>query len=309
MPRRVYDWAEAARAGLAHGILQGGGFRVSVVVCLNGSFVPYEQAHVHIEDRGLLFADGIYEVVRTYGGRVFALEAHLDRLEQSAGTIRLPLPPRHVLREAVLESVRRLGAHEAVVYLEVTRGHAGPRNHALPSNPSPTWFTVARPAEPVPEELVSSGVDVITVPDRRWHMCHVKSVGLLLNTLARQQALDAGAFEALFVRDGLVTEGSSTNVFAVFDGTLWTHPEGPHILSGVTRATVLAVAKRLGIPTREEAFLVSHLYKADEAFLSGTNTEILAIRSVDGRIIGTGQPGPLTRRIHAGYLEAVRAGA
>jgi D-alanine transaminase len=281
---------------------------VSVVVCLNGSFVPYERALVHVEDRGMLFADGVYEVVRAYGGRIFALDVHLDRLEQSAAAIRLPLPPRDAIREAMLEAVARLGVPEATVYLQVTRGHPGPRNHALPNRSSPTWFAIARPADPPNPELVARGVDVITVPDRRWHMCHVKSVGLLLNTLARQEALDAGAHEAVFVRDGVVTEGSATNVFAVFDGTLWTHPEGPHILSGVTRATILEVARRLGIPVREEAFLVSRLYGADEAFLSGTNSEVLAIRSVDGRPLGAGRPGPLTARIHAAYLDTVRTG-
>jgi D-alanine transaminase len=276
-------------------------------VYLNGEFVPYERAVVPVEDRGLLFADGIYEVVRTYRGQLFALEEHLDRLERSAAAMRLPLPPREEVRAAVVETARRSGFAECSVYLEVTRGCPGPRQHAIPDHGRPTVFMIAREA-PLPDPApIRRAAKAITVPDLRWHMCHVKSVGLFLNTLAKTQALEAGADEAIFVRDGVVTEGSSTNVFAFWDGQLWTHPEGPHILSGITRAHIIAVARDLGIPVREETFGVSRLYAATEVFYTGTNSEAIPVGVIDGHVIGDGQPGPVAARIREGLLR--RAGA
>lgn len=280
-------------------------------VYLNGRYVPYDQAVVSVEDRGLLFADGIYEVVRAYGGRVFALEAHLDRLAESAAAIRLPLPPPAELRAAVLGSLQRNGldSADATVYVQVTRGAGQPRAHTLPAAPRPTVFMIARPAHPPDPEVVDAGIDTITLPDQRWQLCHVKSVGLLLNSLARQQAVETGAFEAILVRDGIVTEGAATNVFAAFGGVVLTHPAGPRILSGITRDTVLRAASDAGLPLREEAFPVARLYQADEAFISSTNCEVLGVRSVDGRPIGAGRPGPLTRRLLAAFQAVVHTEA
>lgn len=280
-------------------------------VYLNGRYVPYDQAVVSVEDRGLLFADGVYEVVRAYGGRVFALAAHLDRLAASAAAIRLPLPPGEELAAAVIGSLRRNGLDgaDATVYIQATRGAGGPRAHLLPAEPTPTVFMIARPAHPPAAETVAAGVDAITLPDRRWQMCHVKSVGLLLNTLARQEASEAGAAEAILVRDGLVTEGAATNVFVISGGTVVTHPADTHILSGITRETVLRAARAEGVPLREAAVPVARLYQADEVFLSSTNLEVLGVRAVDGRPIGAGRPGPLTLRLLAAFQRIVRAEA
>jgi D-alanine transaminase len=281
------------------------GVRVSEIVYFNGTYVPYEQALVSVEDRGMLFADGIYEVVRAYGGRFFRLDGHLERLVASAAEIRLPLPPLDDVRAAMDGVLARSGLGDASVYVEITRGHPGPRAHALPAETRPTCFAVARPV-PAPAPLhVERGAAGITVPDRRWHMCHVKSVGLLLNSLAKQAALDVGAQEALFIRDGVLTEGSATNAFAVIAGTLWTHPDGPHILSGITRQVVLELAERLGIPVRLEAVPLAALYGADEVFVSGTNSELLPIVSLDGRTVGQGTPGPVTRRLAQAFRSAV----
>jgi D-alanine transaminase len=278
---------------------------LSETVYFNGSFVPYEQALVPVEDRGMLFADGIYEVVRAYGGRLFELDAHLERMVASAEEIRLTLPPLEELRRAIEGVLERSGLQDASVYLQVTRGFAGPRSHAIPQGTRPTVFAAARPV-PKPDPVhVQEGGRGITVPDLRWKKCHVKSTGLLLNTLAKQAALDAGAQEAIFVRDGVVTEGSATNCFAVFDGILYTHPEGPHILSGITRQVVCRICRRDGIPLREEPFLVSRLYAADEVFVCGTNTEILPLREIDGHVIGSGRPGPLTRRLQQAFAQLV----
>lgn len=276
-------------------------------VYLNGEFVPYERAVIPIEDRGLLFADGIYEVVRTYRGKLFALEDHLDRLERSAAEMRLPLPPREEIRSAIEETVRRGGFADTSVYLEVTRGYPGPRKHQMPATSRRTIFMIPREAAMPGAEPLATASKAITVPDRRWHMCNIKSVGLFPNTLAKTQAVEAGADEAIFVRDGIVTEGSATNVFAAYQGVLYTHPEGPHILSGITRAHIIQVAKDLGIPVRLEGVLVSRLYGADEVFYTGTSSEAIPVGQIDGRTIGDGRPGPLAARIREGLLR--RAGA
>jgi D-alanine transaminase len=270
-------------------------------VYLNGSFVPYDQALVSVEDRGMLFADGVYEVIRAYGGHLFEPEAHLERLAASAAEVRLPLPPLDDLRAAISGVMALSGLPDCSVYIQVTRGAAGPRAHALPAAVRPTVFVAARPVPRPDPTHVRDGAAAITVPDRRWHMCHVKSIGLLLNTLAKQAAVDAGAQEAIFVRDGVVTEGSATNCFAVFDGVVATHPEGPHILAGITRQVLLDICRSEGIPCREEPFLVSRLYGADEAFVTGTNSEVLPVTTLDGRPIGSGRPGPVTQRLQASF--------
>lgn len=277
---------------------------MSETVYLNGSFVPYEQALIPVEDRGMLFADGIYEVVRAYAGRLFELEAHLERFVASAGELRLTLPPLAELEAAVRGVLSRSGLTDSSVYIQVTRGFAGPRAHALPQGVRPTVFAAARPVPRPDAAHVRDGATAITVPDRRWHMCHVKSVGLLLNTLAKQAALEAGAQEALFIRDGVVTEGSATNCFAVFDGAVYTHPEGPHVLSGITRQVAVALCREAGLPMREEPFLASRLKTADEVFVTGTNSEVLPIRSIDGRPVAGGA-GPITRRLQQAFARRV----
>lgn len=268
-------------------------------VYLNGSFLPYEEAHLSVEDRGFLFADGIYEVIAFVKGWAFRMEDHLERLRRSAEAIRLPLPrPLEDLEAAASALIARNGleAVDATVYLEVTRG-AARRDHAFPAHTEPTLLMLARPIRPLDPALREQGVPVITVPDTRWHWCHVKSIGLLPNVLAKQQAVDAGAHEAIFVRDGRVTEASSANLFAVFDGVLWTHPADQWILPGITRKVVLELAARLQVPVREEAFSVERLYEADELFITGTVSRVLPVVSVDGRTIGSGRPGPITRRL------------
>ncbi|HVB10973.1 MAG TPA: aminotransferase class IV [Bacillota bacterium] len=295
------------RAGPRRADLESCEELIGLDVYLNGEFVPYEKATVSVEDRGLLFADGIYEVVRTYRGKLFALEPHLDRLVRSAALMRLPLPPREEIRSAIEECARRSGLPEAAVYVQVTRGAPGPRKHAMPKESRPTIFMIARDA-PLPDpKPISKAVACITVPDLRWHMCNVKSVGLFLNTLAKTQAEEAGAAEAIFVRDGVVTEGSSTNLFAVIDGVLRTHPEGPHILSGITRLHIIEVAKELGIPVREEAFGVTDMLRASEVFYTGTNSEAIPVGLIDGHVIGEGTPGPVAARVRDALLR--KAGA
>ncbi|QIA26352.1 D-amino-acid transaminase [Thermaerobacter sp. PB12/4term] len=276
------------------------------VVFLNGSFVPYEQAVVPVEDRGFLFADAIYEVIRCYGGRFFRLDDHLERLEQSAAALDIPLPYDRARWAALLdELIRRNGVRDGSVYVQVSRGVA-PRSHAWPQGLQPTVVAIARPGGTPPAEAVERGVKAITVPDNRWGLCWVKTTGLLPNVLAKQQAARAGAYEALFVRDGLLTEGTSSNVFVVLDGVLYTHPLA-NILPGVTRAVVLDVARQAGLAVREQAIPAGWLERAEEVILSGTNSEVLAVVEVDGRPVGGGRPGPVFARLREGYLARVAA--
>ncbi len=275
-------------------------------VFLDGKFVPYGQAYIHVEDRGNVFADGVYEVIRYYGGRPFEMAEHMNRLERSASAIRLPIPYE---REQIVawadELVERNGLNDAIVYLQVTRGYA-PRYHPFPDEITPTMFMTARPAVPQPPEVYEKGVACVTVEDKRWKMCNVKAIGLLPNVLARQTAKESGALEALLVRDGIVTEGSSSNFFMVVGNRLRTHPEGPYILSGITRQVVLELADRLRIEVEEVPFTLTELRQADEAFLTSTTLEIMPVVSVDGRAIGSGTPGPITKDLAEAFAARVQ---
>jgi D-alanine transaminase len=267
------------------------------IAFINGRFLPWHEATVPIEDRGFQFGDGVYEVIRTYHGRPFELDAHLNRLDRSARELSLVQPySRAQWAEWIQQGVREAGYTEAKVYLQVTRGVAA-RDHAFPSKIAPTVVMTIRELAPFPEKTRETGVIAKTCEDLRWGRCDIKSVNLLANVLAREEAKQAGVFEAILVKDGLVTEGAVSNVMAVQAGTVVTAPEGPRILSGVTRTAVLELARAAGIPVREQFLPVESLYTADEVFLTGTTVEILAVVQIDGRTIGTGRPGPVVRAL------------
>jgi D-alanine transaminase len=273
-------------------------------VHLNGVVVPLESARISPEDRGFLFADGVYEALLARDGRPLWWAEHERRLRAGLAVLRLELPESIGLRAAAEELLRANGCDDgwAVLYLQVTRG-AAPRNHAFPAPPvPPTVYMTARPHRPLDEELERGGVGVAAVADTRWGRCDVKSIGLLPNVLAQQQAKEAGAHEAVFVRDGLAIEGSHSNLFAVVRGELCTYPACNHILAGVTRAAVLALARDAGVPVLDGVGPLADLAAADEVFLTGTTTEVLPVVRVDGREVGGGRPGPLTRRLRELYL-------
>lgn len=272
---------------------------------LNGRFMPLEETVVPVEDRGYQFGDGVYEVVRTYHGVPFQLDAHLARLEKSVRAIDLA-PPFEIQewREFVSEGIRRGGFAESKVYIQITRGVA-PRDHLFPQSARPTVVMTVRQMSQLDPVLRSAGVGVVTVEDLRWGRCDIKSVNLLPNVMARQQAREAGAFEAIFVRDGQVAEGAVSNIMLVQGGVLITPPEGRRILSGVTRAVVLALARKEGISVRERAVGEGELYAADEVFLTGTTVEILPVVRVDGRVIGSGKPGILTGLLTARFQSSL----
>jgi len=263
------------------------------------------EAKISIEDRGFQFGDGIYEVIRTYKGRPFALDAHLTRMERSAMALDLTQPySKSEWTDHVLEGIRRAVYPEAKIYIQVTRGVA-PRDHVYPVEVSPTVVMTVREFHPLDRSVQSAGVEAMTTEDIRWGRCDIKSINLLANVLARQQAKQAQVFEAILVKAGLVTEGAVSNVMLVKGGVVVTAPEGPQILSGVTRAVVLDLALSDGLPVQERFVSQADLYDADEVFLSGTTVEVLAVVRIDGKIIGDGRPGPITQRLAGRFTSRV----
>lgn len=271
------------------------------VAFVNGAFVPPADAKVSIDDRGFQFGDGIYEVIRTYGGQPFELEAHLARLDRSAAALDLIQPySRTEWTNHILEGIRRAAYPEAKIYMQLTRGVA-PRDHAYAADLAPTVVMTVRELHPLSRSVQAVGVEAMTIEDIRWGRCDIKSVNLLGNVLARQQAKRAQVFEAILVKEGSITEGAVSNVMVVRGGTVMTAPEGPRILSGVTRAVVLGLARKEGLPVQECCITQADLYGADEVFLTGTTVEVLAVVRVDGKVIKDGRPGPITQRLAAAF--------
>lgn len=266
---------------------------------INGAFMPLAQAMVSAEDRGFQFGDGIYEVLRTYQGVPYRLDAHLERLSRSARAIELPEPyDKAQWSQHIKEGIVRGGYPDSKVYMQVTRGVA-PRDHVFPSSVRPTAVMTIREMQPLDPALGTAGVRVITLPDLRWGRCDIKTVNLLPNLLARQQAKRQGVYEAILHRNDAVTEGSVSNVIVVLKGILVTPPESPYILSGVTRSVVLDLARTEGLDVRERDLRLRELRAADEIFLTGTTVEILPVVQVDDLLIGGGKPGPITTRLRS----------
>jgi D-alanine transaminase len=271
---------------------------------VNGQFMPLAQATVPVEDRGYQFGDGVYEVLRTYRGIPFQLEAHLARLERSAQAIDLTLPYTQAQWQGyVTEGIRLGGFAETKVYVQVTRGVAL-RDHPFPSDTAPTAVMTVRELRPLDPALRASGVGAVTVPDLRWGRCDIKSTNLLPNVLARQRAKVLGAFEAIFVREDEVTEGAVSNVMAVRSGVVITPPESQCILSGVTRSVVLGLARKEGVSVQERSMTLVELLGADEVLLTGTTVEVLPVVRLDGAPVGTGKPGAVTSLLYDRFQAA-----
>jgi len=272
---------------------------------LNGTYLPRDQARISPDDRGFLFSDGVYEVVRAYDGRLFELERHLDRLAASLRALRIQGVDAGSLTEVCDALLDRndLDTSDALVYLQVTRG-AAPRTHRFPDPAvQPTVYGSARAFRP--EHAPEEGTRAVTVADQRWARCDIKTVALIPNCLASQAAREAAADEAIFVRDGVALEGTHTNLFAVVRGEVRTAPLTNYILPGVTRAVVLDVCHDKGLAAVERPVFLEELFRADEVFLAGTTTEVAPVLDIDGRAIGTGRPGEIT----LGLLEALRSRA
>jgi len=273
-----------------------------------GGGMPKDDVAISPDDRGFLFGDGVYEVMRSYDGKLFRPDEHLSRLQSSLATVRIPLGDAAGLKRIAVELLERngLASSDATVLIQITRGVC-PRMVAVPPRPLlPTVYVETSRLEPGSSDM-GLGVSVITVPDVRWSRCDIKAIGLLPNVLARMQATEAGAAEAVFVRDGVLTEGTHTNVFAVLGGAVHTHPADNHILAGITRSTVLDLCRELRIPVSETSIPETRLPFIDELFLAATTTEVRPVVRVDGRPVANGRAGPVTLRLQAAFRDFVAA--
>ena len=282
------------------------------LVYVNGRILPRAEAVVSVEDRGFVFGDGVYEVVRAIRGRLFATQFHNERLERSLDGIGIKLsggdsPARFVEIGKQLLRENGLLEHEATLYIQVTRG-ATTRAHYFPppETPPTIYISVAKFAPYT--ELSERGAAAISHPDLRWGRCDLKTLNLLPNVLASQAAKEKGAFEAMLIRDGVVTEGAKTNFFGVVDGMLRTHPCDNHILPGITRSVLRDLAADLRIELDETPIDVDEIPGLSELFLTGTTTDVMPIVQLDGRFVGDGKPGELTRKLQRVLAESLASG-
>ena len=260
-----------------------------MIVYLNGEYLRREEARISPEDRGFLFADAIYEVVRFWRGKGYHLDHHIERMRDGLSAVRIDVDPgfyRDVSARLLKEN--GLADGDAIVYAQVSRG-AAPRTHSFPpAGTKPTVFAFARAADPEPP---AGGGKAILVPDERWGRCDIKTVMLLPNILAAQAAREAGAVDAILTRDGIAWEGTKANLFCVCDGVVTTAPNGHRILPGVTRGAALEAAKRLGLTVEERPIPIDDLFKAQEVFLASTTLWTYPLVEIDGKRIGDGKPG------------------
>lgn len=282
------------------------------LVYLNGSVIPRGEARVSVEDRGFVFGDGVYEVLRAVSGRLFVEQFHNDRLKRSLDGIAIELPDSVTVKSLTKVAADLLGRNdllggEALVYMQVTRGVAS-RGHAYPSPPvPPTIYISVTPFKPM-TELKKTGAKAVTQPDLRWGRCDLKTVNLLPNVMAAQHAAEKGAFESILIRDGYVTEGSRTNVFGVLDGVLRTHPCNSHILPGITRSMLESQIADAGLKLEQKPIPVADLSRLTELFISGTSTDVMPVVNVDGRPVADGKPGEVTRRLQRVLDDAIYSG-
>lgn len=271
------------------------------IVYLNGDYLPIEDAKVSVLDRGFIFGDGIYEVIPVFRGKLYRLQQHLSRLAKSLTAVRIENPHSDDAWAELLQTVveRNGGGHQSV-YLQITRGVA--RRDHLPQQPlRPTVFVMSNPMEMV---ATPAPVCAILCPDTRWEYCYIKSIALLPNVLLRYQAADAGAYEAILIRDGLVSEGAASNVFIASGERVLTPPCGPSLLPGITRDLVVELLREHGLSIAEAAITEQQIRTADEIWLTSSTREILPVVKLDHRPVGAGAPGPLWRQAYALYQEA-----
>jgi D-alanine transaminase len=283
------------------------------IAYVNGRYAPHAEAFVHIEDRGFQFADSVYEVWAVFGGELADATGHFERLARSLGELRILVPMSEAALKSIIRRVVRLNrVSDGLAYLQVTRGVA-PRDHPFPNPaPRPTVVVTAKSVDMTASEArAARGVAVITTPETRWARCDIKTTGLLPNVLAKQAAREAGAVEAWFVDElGLVTEGGSSNAWIVdANGVLRTRDIQSNILRGVTRRSLLGVAKSLGIPFEERGFSVEEAKSAREAFITGAGSLVLPVIRIDETSIGVGTPGPVAKRLRELYIEGARPNA
>jgi len=282
------------------------------MIFLNGKMLPIEEANISVLDRGFLLGDGVYEVIPAYGGELFRLEQHLQRLQRSLDNIRIENPYSPAEWEKILiELVKQSDDPDQSVYLQVTRGVAAKRDHVFPDTVIPTVFAMCNPIPTLSDDTLNQGVAAITLDDIRWKRCDIKAITLLANVMLRQQALDEGAAEAILISDGYALEGAASNLFIIKAGTIITPPEDNQLLSGVTRDLVLELAKQHGIDYEERTIKREELEQADEIWLTSSTKEILPVTILDQTTVSNGKPGPAWQKmieLYRDYKQHLRAG-
>lgn len=276
------------------------------IVYLNGQYLPAEKASISVMDRGFLFADGVYEVIPVYKGKLFRLAEHLERLNNSLAAIRLPNP--HSLSQwddLLSQLVDKNGAGHLSVYLQVTRGVVAKRDHCYTQALQPTVFAMATSMPIAASEDIARtmGEKAITADDIRWKRCDIKSISLLPNILLKQQAQDAGAAEAILLRSGFVTEGSASNVFIVSNGMLWTPIKDNQLLGGITRDLIIDLVSHAGLSCAEADISEAQLRAADEIWVTSSTKEIVPIIELDNEKVGAGVVGPLWKQVAQLYQQ------
>jgi D-alanine transaminase len=275
----------------------------SPIAHFNGELMPLDRIAISPLDRGFIFGDGVYEVIPVYEGVMMRGREHFERLQRSMDEIALANP--HTTDEW-LRLVQELLVHypgNQSVYIQVTRGAPARRDHVIPKGLQPTVFMMVQPLASPSKEAVENGVACVTAPDFRWEKCHIKSTSLLGNVLARQISFEAGATETILLRDGFVTEASSSNVFVVKDGVVAAPPQDNLILLGITYDLVVRLAAEGAVKLEIRPIAESELRSADEVWLSSSTKEVLAVTRIDGKPVGAGKPGPAFRRMHALFQE------
>lgn len=275
-------------------------------VLVNDEIIDRNQAKADIEDRGYQFGDGVYEVVNIYEGVPFTLKEHITRLYRSATEIGIKLNEEpEQLCKRLLELIKVNGMNNGGLYLQITRG-ISQRSHQYAQSLKPQLVAYPLPYKSV-QEAQSEGVEATTDEDLRWLRCDIKSLNLLYNIMVKQKAHEAGAFEAILIRDGVVTEGSSSNIFMVKDGILYTHPANNKILNGITRTKLIEILDRNKWQYKTEPFTKEALMEADEVFLTSTTSEVMPIIKIDGVPFSQGKPGPYTRKFQKAFRTVVEA--
>jgi D-alanine transaminase len=265
---------------------------------LNGKIRPISETFVPIEDRGYQFGDAVYEFIASYNGKLFCLKEHLDRLQYSMERLSFLKMDRGFIERAIYEIFEQAGIARAGIYIQISRGVAS-RNHAWAKDMKLQFLMTVKNVAEIPSENRKQGIDIITVQDERWSNCDIKTVQILFNAMAKQKAKSLGAFDAIFVSEGgIIREGTSSNFFMVKEGTLFTHPLTKNILPGITRMVIMDLARDLKIKAEEKLLTKSDIFSADEAFLTGTVTEILGIKTIDKKPIGAEKPGKITKKLY-----------
>ncbi len=276
---------------------------VSVAAFLNGEYMPLEECRISVLDRGFIFGDGVYELITVYKNNAFYLTQHLERLYRSMAEIKIASPYSEVEWKMLINNLIQQSEHDDLaIYIQVTRGVA-PRDHFFPKSTQATVFAMANPFPHVLNEHLKKGVELITSNDIRWKRCDIKGISLLANILAKEEAAQASAVEAIMVRDDYALEGSASNLFVVRGGVVYTHPKDNLILPGITRDFILELLDELGIECKQRCIPKDWLYSSDEIWITSSTKEVLAGTKIDGKWVADGKPGKLWRKIYNLYQQ------